>query len=665
MYLAEVIYAKHRDISHLTGDLTTLICSSINEITPDEAVFAQKIRGIWLLYVRTDNGRTTLLKHGKLHLTEYAQLPLYNDNPFDKYNVQNERIVFKDIPVWESDRLIYNYLIDFPNVDPVGAVQFSKSPYSNFMNGDRFIYVRGQFSPPFERNVMLGDYPVRIWHTSQSRSCLRCHLDDHSTNQTDKCAAYRPHQNNVEPFKHPNNVLTNYYPCDIKLDGQVFKSAEHCYLWHKCTDLMEPELAERVFSASTPEEAKRISTELGTQKDLTDWDNKKIDIMRKILLAKLDSCNLYRNVLLKSGDKILVESTKDKFWGSNMSHFLVKTTDPIFYPGENQLGRLHMEIRDNIKEASEHVSHNLSIPPPTTHKSISDKPPAAVPAGAEAPSTSKSSPVKEATTAASKSVDKPPATVSAGTEAPSTSKSSPVKEATTAASKSVDKPPAAVPAGAEAPSTSKSTPVKEATTAASKSVDTISIMSDKMDVSKSVTATTCSSSTRPVTPSVNISPASNMECQSTIKDANPPVLTTEQLTSATAIQLRDNLHMKKPQNPKIDLLKLNDAGNSKICKRQSRTIKKTPARMRTTSLPLSINDAEIRRETHLITGYLTKQVNKQVSKPCSVVKSNVSLDQSDAGSVDGDALSVASSFGPFEGASGLSENGNPLDDDGI
>ena len=608
MCLAEVIYAKHRDISHLTGDLTTLICSSINKITPDEAVFAQKIRGIWLLYVRTDNGRTTLLKHGKLHLTEYAQLPLYNDNPFDKNNVQNERIVFKDIPVWESDRLIYNYLIDFPNVDPVGAVQFSKSPYSNFMNGDRFIYVRGQFSPPFERNVMLGDYPVRIWHTSQSRSCLRCHLDDHSTNQTDKCAAYRPHQNDVEPFKHPNNVLTNYYPCDIKLDGQVFKSAEHCYLWHKCTDLMEPELAERVFSASTPEEAKRISTELGTQKDLTDWDNKKIDIMRKILLAKLDSCNLYRNVLLKSGDKILVESTKDKFWGSNMSHFLVKTTDPIFYPGENQLGRLHMQIRDNIKEASEHVSHNLSIPPPTTHKSISDKPPATVPAGAEAPSTSKSPPVKEATTAASKSVDQPPA---------------------------------AVPAGAEAPSTSKSSPVKEASTAASKSVDTISITSDKMDVSKS------------------------MECQSTIKDANPPVLTTEQLTSATAIQLRDNLHMKKPQNPKIDLLKLNDAGNSKICKRQSRTIKKTPARMRTTSLPLSINDVEIRRETHLITGYLTKQVNKQVSKPCGVVKSNVSLDQSDAGSVDGDALSVASSFGPFEGASGLSENGNPLDDDGI
>ena len=123
--------------------------------------------------------------------------------------------------------------------------------------------------------------------------------------------------------------------------------------------------------------------------------------------------------------------------------------------------------------------------------------------------------------------------------------------------------------------------------------------------------------------------------------------------------------MKKPQNPKIDLLKLNDAGKSNICKRQSRTIKKTPARMRTSSLPPSMNAAEIRRETHLIKGFLTKHVNKQVFKLRSVVKMNVSLDQSDAGSVADDALSVASSFGPFEGASELSESGNPLDDDGI
>ena len=49
---------------------------------------------------------------------------------------------------------------------------------------------------------MLGDYPVRIWHASHSRSRLRCHLDDHSTNQTEKCAAYRPHQNEVEPLKY-------------------------------------------------------------------------------------------------------------------------------------------------------------------------------------------------------------------------------------------------------------------------------------------------------------------------------------------------------------------------------------------------------------------------------------------------------------------------------
>ena len=82
IHLAEAILAKHRDISRLTGELTTIMCSPINKITPDE--IPQKSRGTLLLYVRTDNDRAILLKNGKLHLTDNAQLPLYNDCPFNK-----------------------------------------------------------------------------------------------------------------------------------------------------------------------------------------------------------------------------------------------------------------------------------------------------------------------------------------------------------------------------------------------------------------------------------------------------------------------------------------------------------------------------------------------------------------------------------------------------
>ena len=120
--------------------------------------------------------------------------------------------------------------------------------------------------------------------------------------------------------------------------------------------------------------------------------------------------------------------------------------------------------------------------------------------------------------------------------------------------------------------------VMEATTIPSKSVDTISIMPDTMAVSQSVTATTCSSPTRPVTSSVNTLLVRKIKFQSTSNDANLQGLTTEQLPSSTAIQLEDNLHVKKPQNPKVDFLNLNDSRNYKISKRQGRASKKTPAK---------------------------------------------------------------------------------------
>ena len=214
------------------------------------------------------------------------------------------------------------------------------TPTSNFLNGDRFVFIKGQCFPPLERNVMLGDYPVRIWHASQSKSCARCHHDDHNTSQTDKCVAYQQKQDDVEPFRHPNNVLLINFPCKITFDRQEFNSAEHCYQWLKWTELMEPELAERVFKTPSAALAKQISSQMPVDKILTDWNNKKLDVMRKVLLAKLECCSLYSDVLLKSDTKVLVECTKDEYWGANMPHYLVKTTHPQYYSGQNRLGKL-------------------------------------------------------------------------------------------------------------------------------------------------------------------------------------------------------------------------------------------------------------------------------------------------------------------------------------
>ena len=355
--MADVIYAKHRDLCDINGDLTKMLCTAINTITPDEAISAQLIRGIWFLYVKSDLARCNLLRHGKIHLG-HRVLYLYDANPYTtRPRVPNERIVIKDLPLYEPHELIYNFLSDHSQIQPVGEIKFSKSRTSDFFTGDRYIFVQGEFTPPLPKSIQLGDYQCRVWHASQNSKCLRCRMESHSTTQVEMCPAYASSQSDVIPFKNPKNVLTNFFSSPMTFADQAFNNAEQAYLWTKCTDLCEPELAERVYRANSAAEAKRISGEIPAEKDFSEWNKKKYSIMKDVLLAKAKYCPLYCDVLLQSESKLLVESTKDDYWGANLSPDLVKTTIPAYYPGKNNLGKIHMEIRDIL------VTENQQNPP--------------------------------------------------------------------------------------------------------------------------------------------------------------------------------------------------------------------------------------------------------------------------------------------------------------
>ena len=108
--------------------------------------YRKKLRAstrVHLVYigVRTDNGRYTLLKHCELHLTDNARCLYIMKIHSIKIMYKMRGLCLKTFRSGKPDWLIYNYLVDFPNVDAEGAVQFSKSPSCNFMNGDRFIYI--------------------------------------------------------------------------------------------------------------------------------------------------------------------------------------------------------------------------------------------------------------------------------------------------------------------------------------------------------------------------------------------------------------------------------------------------------------------------------------------------------------------------------------------
>ena len=362
------IYLKHRDLPDISGDITCIICTAVNNVAPDSAVAAQKLRGVWLVYVTDDESRLALLSQG-VTINE-VKITLHDNNPYvmNQRGTPTERIVIKDFPLLEvSDDIRQFMATEFVQLVPYSDILFSRArnedgSLTNFANGDRYMYVKAGFTPSLPKQVTIGGHNCRLWHSRQKVFCLRCRGSTHGTNETEKCDAYTDRQSNVVPFKKPQNVLTNYYRCDVIMKSQTFRSSEHAYMWHYCSELFEPELAERVFKAETPAEAKRIAHEM-PKKDHSEWNDKKISVMRDVLSAKAASCDKFKDVLIKSNDKILVEATSDEFCGAGLSPHLVLTTKPEMFPGKNELGKLLMELR--LKLNSEIIRNDVQDNPPT------------------------------------------------------------------------------------------------------------------------------------------------------------------------------------------------------------------------------------------------------------------------------------------------------------
>ena len=130
--------------------------------------------------------------------------------------------------------------------------------------------------------------------------------------------------------------LSNFAYYDIKIDGTVWQTVEHYFQAQKFTDKA---YQKKIRSASSP----MLAAQLGRdrkQKLRKDWESAKVNIMRTALIAKFSQHTNLEELLLSTEYSKLVEHTpNDSFWGDGGNG-----------KGKNMLGRLLMQIRDDIKE---------------------------------------------------------------------------------------------------------------------------------------------------------------------------------------------------------------------------------------------------------------------------------------------------------------------------
>ena len=128
---------------------------------------------------------------------------------------------------------------------------------TDFLTGDRVVYVQTDFSPVFPEEATIGDVPCRIWHYTQTLQCRRCMQSGHRAYEHDKCEAYNPPLDDVTIFWETHDPLSNFYMCKIKMYGKIFRNSEQIYQWCKLRFIERNDLAAEVLRCKTAKEVKK------------------------------------------------------------------------------------------------------------------------------------------------------------------------------------------------------------------------------------------------------------------------------------------------------------------------------------------------------------------------------------------------------------------------
>jgi N-glycosidase YbiA len=137
----------------------------------------------------------------------------------------------------------------------------------------------------------------------------------------------------------PYGCFSNFSPHGIQIQGTYWSTVEHYYQAQKFVGSIDAVIIPVIHNARTPEDAAALGR-CSSRQIRADWNLVKTQVMREAVLKKFLTHAEIRDILLDTGDEILVEnSPNDYFWGCGVN----KT-------GENHLGKVLMSVREEIRK---------------------------------------------------------------------------------------------------------------------------------------------------------------------------------------------------------------------------------------------------------------------------------------------------------------------------
>lgn len=121
-------------------------------------------------------------------------------------------------------------------------------------------------------------------------------------------------------------------------------------MYKKAMLFKDIDVAEMIMDQTSPRKQKFLGRQVRGYDDAT-WMAECRDIMVPALVSKFTQDTYSLNVMLDTGDSIIVEASPyDKLWGIGMKKDDPRATDPTKWEGKNWLGEVLMRARDEIRQ---------------------------------------------------------------------------------------------------------------------------------------------------------------------------------------------------------------------------------------------------------------------------------------------------------------------------
>ncbi len=139
-------------------------------------------------------------------------------------------------------------------------------------------------------------------------------------------------------YEHEYYMFSNFSSFALEWKGNVWMTSEHVYHSERFDN---EEIKEKIRNMRSAHEVFRFAQD-NKYLQISNWNEIKVEIMKEIVREKIVQHPYVKKKLLESGSRELIEdSPHDDFWGWG------KNKD-----GKNQLGKIWMELREEIKKTT-------------------------------------------------------------------------------------------------------------------------------------------------------------------------------------------------------------------------------------------------------------------------------------------------------------------------